>query len=107
MGVAKRVVDCELLTLEWLKIEDETGVVWRYVRGSAVGEDAPAQVVGFCSGGSATHAELAKGADGQPLLRQDGPGLPQKIVVQYVVPAGPDTSPIRTLGAAKMEYEQT
>jgi hypothetical protein len=105
VAIAKTVLDCEPVRLDWLKIEDEDGAIWKYGRRENASLDTPAHVEGQYYGGSKIRAALVRGADGKPILRQDGPGLPLKIVVNYVTPGGAGL-PGTAAWYGMVEYEQ-
>jgi hypothetical protein len=106
MSVAKIVAEIDPKKLEWLNIEDEHGATWRYARRDQVASDVLPHVQARSFGTSSTiRAVLVRGRDGTPFLRQDGQGLPKRIVVDCATPGG------RSLGMAayrqgKVEYER-
>lgn len=105
MAIAKIVRDVEPSSLEWLNIEDTDGNVWRYARKGNADPDASVDVDGEFQGNT-IRAVLVRGADGTAMLRQDGPGLPEKIVVDYVSPAPPGPLPMVVFWKGKVQFEQ-
>ncbi len=86
MAIASKVTRWDLPTFNWIEIVDTENVPYRYVRRGQAPAGALIHV------GHSVHHETDRGValalglmktDGQPVLRQDAPGLPQKIVVQY------------------------
>ncbi len=107
MSVAKSVAELEPKELDWLDVEDEDGKKWRYRRGS-IAADVPAHVQSRYFGRSRTlRAVLVRGPDGRPVLWQEEPGLPQKIVVEYTAPAGKAAAEeAAACRQGKLEYER-
>jgi hypothetical protein len=83
MSVAKSVCEVDP-ELNWLKIDDEDGGVWQYDRVQLLDYFGAQQHVSINrEPGKDLTATLEKLATGQVALRQNGPGLPKKIVVRY------------------------
>jgi hypothetical protein len=105
MSVAKTVGNVEPQLL-WLEIEDEDGGVWKYHKRGPAPSGAVCHVSHQWHGGSQIRAALARDAKGQAILRQDEPGLPKKIVVDYCQPNPPSPFPVVSSWNALLEYEQ-
>src|SRR5262249_4864608 len=104
MSVAKRVSDVERTTLNWLKIDDEDGNVWRYgKRGNIISDVIHLECEYF--GKASIRATLLRDEDGKPVLRQEEPGLPREIVVEYITPAGSGAGVALCAGTVKYEKE--
>src|SRR6478735_7163951 len=85
MSVAYRVEGVECVRLEWILVRDEDGVGWRYCKQGGLDTEAPAQVECSRYGGTLIVA-LTLDDQGDPFLRQEAPGLPDRIVVEHVEP---------------------
>ena len=100
MSVAKEISDFDAAALAWLEIEDEDGVKYRYAKG------------GVAPGRATSHVmhdillSLLLEVDGKPILRQDGPGLPAKIVVVYIKGIRGPAPPVSAEWVLKYEYER-
>jgi hypothetical protein len=105
MAVAKQVSDVERTALAWLEIEDEDGAKYRYAKKGLGPDGAPLHVAWEYTGGP-LRAKLVRGDDGRPVLRQDGPGLPAKIVVDYIELTAMPGAPAIGGWGGKYEYEQ-
>jgi hypothetical protein len=84
MAVAGAVVACESRSLDWLTIADDAGNVWRYVKRGLAQTVAGVHVTWWYDELLTVRPRLVRGVDGRALLRQEGPGLPDTIVVNYV-----------------------
>jgi hypothetical protein len=81
MAVAQSVCEVEATELRWLEIEDSEGKVWHYERRDIPREPVEEVHVRSTIIARAIQAYVARGEDGAALLRQEGPGLPTRIVV--------------------------
>ena len=89
--------------MEWLKIEDNDGRVWRYKRVGPLDLAEPAHVEGHYADGHPIRAVLVRDADGHVLLHGNGSGMPRSIVVRHV--EDPTSPMLSILGLApKEEY---
>jgi hypothetical protein len=88
MAIAKIVGDVEPIGLDWLLVEDVDGNRWRYTKRGRADFDATVHIDGEVVG-TGFRAVLVRDADGTAILRQDGPGLPQKIVVNHLSQSPP------------------
>src|SRR5262245_5719006 len=105
MAVAKLVRQVKPMNLDWLEIEDEEGVRYCYAkRDQATSFDVVH--VGWKPSRSALRAGLIRGADGRVVLRQDEPGLPKTIIVDWAESAGGSPLPMRAFWGGEYEYEQ-
>jgi hypothetical protein len=84
MFTARQVNEMEPSMLEWLTIEDDAGRVWRYRRLGYIDVAEPPHVEGHLKNGRAFRANLVRDNDGHPLLRQNAPGLPRTMIVEYI-----------------------
>jgi hypothetical protein len=84
MSVARAVQDLEPIRLDWLTVEDTDGRVWRYRRIGSADLAESAHVEGHFTQGHPLRAYLVRDHDGRPLLRQDAPGLPRVMILQYI-----------------------
>src|SRR5262249_14229922 len=84
MSMAMLVQDAEPIRADWLDIKADDRHVYRYRQGQNLDLDTPAHVEGRYEGGGVIRAVLVRGKDRRPVLRQDGPGLPERIVVDYI-----------------------
>jgi hypothetical protein len=84
MAAARAVKEIESNKLDWLTIEDDTGRVWRYRRVNVVDLAEPVDVEGHLKHGQPFRASLVRDNDGHPSLRQDGPGLPHSLVLEFI-----------------------
>jgi hypothetical protein len=78
---------------QWFVVEDNTNEVWRYRRGGELGSEAIAQVVWENPNLAPV---LLTGSDGKALLRQDAPGLPERIIVRVDDPLPPGPGGLHT-----------
>jgi hypothetical protein len=76
LAIAKQVREYEPIGVDWLKIEDDTGKVWRYDRIGETDLTSPPHVFCWLDGGRLM-VNLARRHDGEADLRQDEPGLPE------------------------------
>ena len=83
MAIAKQVLDYEPTGVDWLKIEDDTGKVWRYDCTEETNLTSPPHVFCGLDEGRLT-VKLACRRDGKAVLRQDEPGLPERIIVEIL-----------------------
>lgn len=103
MAAARAIVEIEPKTLQWLTIEDTTGKVWRYRRVGQADLAEPVDVEGHLKRGHPFRANLVRDNDGHPALRQDGPGLPRELILEYI--EDPTNSYLTALGLpGKAEY---
>lgn len=84
MAAARAIVEIEPKTLDWLTIEDNTGRVWRYRRVGQVDLAEAVDVEGHLKRGQPFRANLVRDNDGHPSLRQDAPGLPRTLMLEYI-----------------------
>jgi hypothetical protein len=84
MAVARAVTSWDRSTFAWVGIEDEDGVSHHYDKAKHSPDEHVVHVsYGFDTTGAVQTLGLVRGSDGKPILRQDEPGLPPKIVVEY------------------------
>jgi hypothetical protein len=83
MAMAKEIRDIGP-RLEWLVIADDAGREWRYRRVGPADTAEVAQVEGHFVHGHPIRGVLVREADGGPLLRQPGPGLPRTLIIDHV-----------------------
>jgi hypothetical protein len=83
MAVAKEIRDIGP-RLGWLVIADDTGREWRYQRVGPADTAEVAQVEGHFVQGHPIRGVLVREANGQPLLRKAGPGLPRALIIDHV-----------------------
>ncbi len=102
MSVATTVgnVDSQLA---WLEINDNDGGVWRYTRGD-LAPDASEVHVDYDYQPPRLVARLVRRQDGTAVLRQDEPGLPDKIVVNYIELTAIPGMPMPAGWGGKYEY---
>ena len=103
MAAARSVKAVEPDRLAWFVVEADDGQDYRYRRVGALDLAEVAQIEGHFFHGYPIRAALVRDADGHPLLRQAGAGLPASVVVEHLdLP----TNPLLTaLGLpAKEEY---
>lgn len=105
MAVAKQVSDVEHTSLAWLEIEDEEGTKYRYAKKGPAPDGATLQVAWEFTGGP-LRAKLVRDDDGRPVLRQDEPGLPSKIVVDYIALNARAGAAVVSGWENRLEYEQ-
>jgi hypothetical protein len=86
MATATLVQEVEPEHLAWFTVQDDDGKTWRYERRGGLSLDTPAHVEGQYFGGESIRTALVRDEDSVALLGQDGPGLPARIVVDYVSP---------------------
>lgn len=103
MANARAIKEIESTKLDWLTVEDDKGKVWKYRRVGALDLAEPAHVEGHLKHGHPFRAGLIRDDDGHPMLRQDGPGLPRILVVEYI--EDPSNPYLTALGLpGKAEY---
>ncbi len=91
MAIVTNVVDGDgaSLAVKWMELLDSNEEHWRYAKGQLALPGATVHLHFHRNG----KLEILVGADGKPLLRQDGHGLPPKMVVRFAEgfgqPAGP------------------
>ncbi len=108
MATLKQTVngDPDPAKLTWLELEDSDGNRWKYNKGKA----APAGSVVHIAQRPDMKLEILVADDGQPRLRQAGPGLPSKMIVQLrPVPlggTGPGLPVLAGFGGGDYEYDQ-
>ncbi len=105
MAVLRQVVDGDKKNMDWLILEDSDGKQSKFVKRCRIQSDV------FHVGVSpAKTLEIIPGPDGQPLLRQAGPGLPKTAVVRFASssPGGSMGTPVggSWKGNEDYEYEQ-
>jgi hypothetical protein len=105
MAVAKQVRKVESTALAWLEIEDEDGAKYRYAKRGLAPDGSPLHVAWEFTGGP-LRAKLVREDDGRPVLRQEGPGLPAKIVVDYIELTAMPGAPFLGGWGGRYEYEQ-
>jgi hypothetical protein len=104
MSIAKRISQFDSVTLQWLEIEDEDGGRYHFAKKGPAPDLSTAHVE---FPGISTPPVLILAKDGKPILRQDPPGLPQKIVVERTAFApGPPGLPVAGGWTRKIEYGQ-
>jgi len=84
MSFARAVIEIEPTSLDWLTIEDSDDRVWRYRRIGMADLAEPVQVEGHLKHGHPFRAGLVRDNDGHPLLRQDRPGLPRVMILEFI-----------------------
>jgi hypothetical protein len=106
MATLKQIVNGESTGLTWLELEDSDGNTWKYNKGSA----APSGAIVHIAQRPDRKLEILVADDGQPRLRQDGPGLPGKMIASLQPIQGRGTEPGIPLGAGwsggVYEYDQ-
>lgn len=105
MAVAKQVSDVERTALAWLEIEDEDGAKYRYSK-KDLNSDGASCHVGWEYTGGPLRAKLIREDDGTPVLRQDEPGLPEKIVVDFIELSAMPGVPVISGWGGRYDYEQ-
>lgn len=106
MATLKQIVNGDSIGLTWLKLEDSDGKTWKYNKGGP----APSGAVVHVAQAPDRKLEILVADDGQPRLRQDGPGVPGKMIVslQPIRSGGP--GPGTPIGAGwcggVYEYDQ-
>ena len=104
MAVAKQVTQVEPVALNWIEIEDEDGAKYRYVKKGDCLDMAVRHVIRVFGGG----AKIVRDNTVQVLLRQDGPGLPNKIVIEHSELTGRNPGrPVASEREYRIEYEMT
>jgi hypothetical protein len=92
MAVAVEVTETEPKDLEWLKIRDDAGGVTTYIKDTAA-LDPPTIHVTFEVHPAGVNlifrAKVARNEQGEVLLRQDGAGLPDTIIVRKATATPP------------------
>jgi hypothetical protein len=84
MAVAKAVTGWDRSAFAWVDIEDADGASHRYKKGRLAPDGGVVHVsYGLDASGTTQNLGLVRGTDRQSVLRQDGPGLPDRIVVEY------------------------
>lgn len=86
MAVAKLVSEVEPNNLAWLEIEDEDGVKYRYHKRERLESFTELHVEGAHTARGGRAVVLVRENNGQVVLRQERPGLPNKIAVDWSVP---------------------
>jgi hypothetical protein len=85
MATLKQIVNGDYAGLTWLGLEDSDGKTWKYNKGNS----APSGAAVHIAQGPDKKLLILVADDLQPRLRQDGPGLPGKMVVSLQpVPGG-------------------
>lgn len=103
MSAAREVKEIEPTRLDWLTVEDDAGRVWRYLRVGSADLAEPVHLEGHLTNGRPFRAALVRDNDGHPLLRQDGPGLPRVLMLEFI--EDPDNLYLTALGLpGKAEY---
>ncbi len=105
MAVAKLVSKVERSVLDWLEITDEDGAVYRYGKRDVVRNPATIHVAYDDRPLPAIRAKLVRDEKGNAVLRQDGPGLPAKIIVDWRE-AGKLPTAAAFVGTYEYEQEQ-
>jgi hypothetical protein len=107
MTIANRVIQWERATFAWVEVEDKDSVVYRHDKGiTAPGEAIVHVSYAFDPTGTIQSLALVPGGDGRPILRQDQPGLPEKMIVQYLDVSQIRGSPNPQGWEAKYEYNR-
>lgn len=96
MSIAKTVKKIEF---DWLTVEDEDGSEWTYDRTQVIGSGPVHVECRYSPSDGRVHAELSVDRDGKPILRRDGPGLPETIVVDCIPAEG-----MRSRASGPVEY---
>jgi hypothetical protein len=110
MAMAKDIVDGdkgERSKIGWLVIEDSDGKRWRYIKGSKAQSAATVHIHVHLNG----KLEILVDSLGQPLLRQNEPGLPSSMVVRFESGLGAGVAPglgviAQWAGSDAYEYDQ-
>jgi hypothetical protein len=89
MATLKQIVNGDYAGLTWLELEDSDGKTWKYNQGRAALDGAVVHIAQRPD----RKLEILVAGDGQPRLRQDGPGLPGKMVVSIQPVSGAGTEP--------------
>jgi hypothetical protein len=104
MSAARAVREIEPTLLDWLTIEDTDDQVWKYRRKGPTDLAELVHVEGHLTNGRPFRANLVRDNDGHPLLRQDGPGLPPMMILEYI--EDPSNLYLTALGLpGKAEYQ--
>jgi hypothetical protein len=107
MSVAKSVGNVEPSQLDWLEVQDEDGKVYRYEKRGNAPNGLAKHVEGQWNGGPQIRAALVRDAGGEAILRQDDPGLPKSIGVEYVSPQPTTPGPVMAMAwYGLLEYVQ-
>lgn len=84
MATAAEVTEVERDKLEWLVIKDDQGNSWKYMKTNVAADiDCQVHVDHHPLGDGGFRAAIARDRDGKAFLQQDGPGLPDTIIVDY------------------------
>jgi hypothetical protein len=104
MSIAKQIVDGDKKGITWLVVLDSEDNRWTYHKAGPAADGATVHVHQHDD----ANLEILCGDDGMSLLRQEGPGLPQKMVVQLATPLtlGPGLPVLGGFGGGVFEYEQ-
>jgi|SRR6516162_4266779 hypothetical protein len=105
MSVAKRIANVEPIQADWLTIEDEDSLVHRYAKRGLADIKTLTHIECFCIPQKGSQAELVRDRDGKTTLRQDEPGLPAKIGVNYAELQANAGAPMRATWRDRFEYE--
>jgi hypothetical protein len=84
MATARAVEAVEPERLNWFVVEADDGLRYRYRRVGALDVAEPAHIEGHFVQGHPVRAALVRDADGHPLLRKTGAGLPASVVVEHL-----------------------
>lgn len=103
MSVATKVLNTHP-QLQWLEIEDSDGGVWRYTKGGPAPAGDVVHVGWDFRPPSVLVAKLVRDEKGEALLRQDDPGLPDKIVVDFTEMLVMPGAPMPAGWGQKLEY---
>jgi hypothetical protein len=84
MAVAERFMGAgEAQRVHWFTVRDNEGVIWRYQRTSSPIDPSALVHVRWENNGILFVPVLIRDDAGLPYLRQDGPGLPERIIVSF------------------------
>jgi hypothetical protein len=81
MAIAVNIVAWDGPVREWFKVLDDQGQVWRYEKGEKTSSNLAAQVTWDTE--LVEGPELVRGENGNVTLRDDGPGLPLTVRVEW------------------------
>jgi hypothetical protein len=102
MSVARAITGAHI-ELKWLRITDEDGGLWYYSLRGIAQEGADCQIGPLSDG----RVGLIRDEAGKPVLRQDEPGLPKKLVAALPrQPRGSASHGVESVVASLMEYER-
>jgi len=93
MSIATRVLNTAS-QLEWLEIEDNDGGITRYNKRGPAPHAAELHVDFDFIPPSVYRAKLVRDQNGEGILRQDDPGLPDKAIVNYIDMVGVVGAPL-------------